>query len=192
MRADDSIPLLDTIRHVSPWTLRDGLSVTIRPMRLGDEPLMVTFHQALSKESVYFRYFQALELSQRVSHERRTRICSIGCDRGVELVADRRDPATGTREILGEGQLGREPGTDDAEFALIIRDDFQGRGLGTELLRKLIEVARDEPLRRIVAGILPQNRVMQSICAKLGFHLGYEVNSGVIRAVFDLAAAPGR
>lgn len=170
----------------------NGLAVTIRPMQPEDEPLMGAFHQALSKQSVYFRYFQALELSQRVACGQRTRICSIGCDRGMELVADRRDPATGTREILGEGQLGQEPGTDEAEFALIIRDDFQGRGLGTALLRKLIEVARDERPRRIVASILPQNHVMRRICAKLGFHLRYEEDSGVVRAEFDLAAVhPG-
>ncbi|HEX8201519.1 MAG TPA: acetate--CoA ligase family protein, partial [Isosphaeraceae bacterium] len=61
-------------RYVSPWTLADGRAVTIRPIRPEDEPLMVAFHQTLSDQSVYFRYFQALKLSQRVAHERLTRI----------------------------------------------------------------------------------------------------------------------
>ena len=96
---------------------------------------MVDFHRALSEQSVYLRYFHAMKLSQRVAHERLTRICFIDYDREMALVADRKDPATGAHEILGVGRLSKRRGTDEAEFALIIRDGFQGRGLGTALLR---------------------------------------------------------
>ena len=173
-------------RYVTPWTLADGTAVLLRPIRPEDEPLMIAFHQALSEESVYLRYFHALKLSQRVAHERLTRICFIDYDREMVLVADRKDPATGTNEILGVGRLSRRRGTDEAEFALIIRDGFQGRGLGSALLRQLIAFARDERLRRIIADILPQNHVMQRICTKLDFHLHPDPAGGIVRAELDL------
>ena len=118
----------------------------------------------------------------RVAHDRLTRICFIDYDREMVLVADRKDPATEANEILGVGRLSRRRGTDDAEFALLIRDGFQGRGLGTALLRQLIEFARDERLRLIVADILPQNHVMQRICTTLGFRLHTDPANMVVRA----------
>jgi acetyltransferase len=146
---------------------------------------MVGFHRALSQESVYARYFQALKLSRRVAHERLTRICFIDYDREMALVADRKDPATGAHEILGVGRLSRRHGTDEAEFALIVRDGFQGRGLGTALLLKLVEIARDERLRRIVADILAKNSAMQHICSKHGFRIR-PLDDEVVRAELDL------
>jgi acetyltransferase len=182
----------DPTRYVTAWTSADGTAVTIHPIRPEDEPLMIAFHQALSEQSVYLRYFHALKLSQRVTHERLTRICLIDYDRDMALVADREEPTTGEHEILGVGRLSKRPGTDEAEFALLIRDGFQGRGLGTALLRQLIAFARDERLLRVVADILPQNHIMQRIAAKLGFRLHMDRDSGVVRAELDLTdEAPG-
>src|SRR5262249_57285738 len=82
-------------RYVSPWTLKDGTEVTLRPIRPEDEPLIVALHRSLSEESVYLRYFHGIKLSQRVSHERLIRICFIDYDREMALVADQRDRATG-------------------------------------------------------------------------------------------------
>jgi acetyltransferase len=173
-------------RYVTPLTLADGTAVILRPIRPEDEPLMIAFHRALSEESVYLRYFQALKLSQRVAHERLTRICFIDYYREMALVADRKDAATGANEILGVGRVSRRRGTDECEFALIIRDGYQGRGLGSALLRRLIAFARDERLRRIVADILPQNHVMQHVCVKLGFRLHLDQADDLIRAALDL------
>ena len=75
-------------QYVTPWKLKDGTMVTIRPIRPEDEPLVVKFHQTLSERSVYNRYFSALELSQRIAHERLIRICQNDADRET-LVAER-------------------------------------------------------------------------------------------------------
>src|SRR5262249_34493551 len=91
--------------YSSRWTLRDGTTVTIRPTRPEDEPLMVKFHDTLSPESVYLRYFQALKLSQRVAHERLARLCFIDYDREMALVAERRDPRSGEPEVVAVGRL---------------------------------------------------------------------------------------
>jgi acetyltransferase len=176
-------------RYVTPWTLGDGTAVILRPIRPEDEPLMIAFHQALSEESVYLRYFHTLKLNRRVAHERLTRICFIDYDREMALVAERKDPATGAHDILGVGRLSKRHGTEEAELALLIHDEFQGRGLGSALARKLIEIAGDEGLRRIVADMLPQNSAMKRICAKLGFGIIRDGSCNLDRASLDLTGA---
>ena len=123
-----------------PWTMKDGTPVTIRPIRPEDEPLMVRFHETLSERSVYLRYFHLMNLEQRIAHERLTRICFIDYDREMALVAERRNPETGEREILGVGRLSKIHGTNEAEVAVLVSDQWQGRGLGKELLARLLLV----------------------------------------------------
>jgi acetyltransferase len=173
-------------QYVAPWTDRDGRPLLIRPIRPEDEPLMVKFHGTLSERSVALRYFHAMKLSARVAHERLTRICFIDYDREMALVVESRDADTGDRAILGVGRLGKLFGRNEAEFALVISDQAQGKGLGTELLRRLIAVGRDEKLDRITAEILPENTEMQRVCKKLGFQLHHATGEAVIRAVIEL------
>jgi acetyltransferase len=173
-------------QYVAPWTARDGTTLLIRPIRPEDEPLLIQFHQALSDRTVALRYFHAIKLSQRVAHERLTRMCFIDYDREMALVAEHMDSSTGGCAVFGVGRLGKIHGVNEAEFALVIVDRFQGMGLGTEFLRRLIAIGRDFALDRIVGEILPENRVMQRICAKLGFHLHHEPGDVVVKAVLDL------
>lgn len=156
-------------QYIKSWTLPDGMAVTIRPIRPEDEPLIVTFHQTLSEESIYFRYFHLIKLQARVAHERLTRICFIDYDREMALVAEPQDTDTGERTIFGVARLSRLHGLNEAEFGMLINDTYQGRGLGTELLRSLVTIGRVEGLTRISANILSENRTMQHICSKLGF-----------------------
>jgi len=69
------------VQYVTPWIMKDGQAITIRPIRAEDEPLMVKFHERLSDRSVYLRYFQGVALHQRTTHDRLTRICFIDYDR---------------------------------------------------------------------------------------------------------------
>ncbi|HIK31753.1 MAG TPA: bifunctional acetate--CoA ligase family protein/GNAT family N-acetyltransferase [Oscillatoriales cyanobacterium M59_W2019_021] len=165
------------LQYVSSWTLSDGTPVTIRPIRPEDEPLIVKFHETLSEESVYLRYFHLMKLQARVAHDRLVRICFIDYDREMALVAEYQDPQTGEMEILGVCRGSKQHGTNEAEFAMLVNDRWQGRGLGTELLKRLLEVGRDENLDRMTADILPENRAMQHVCQKLGFQIqrGMEV-----------------
>jgi acetyltransferase len=156
-------------QYASTSTLKDSTPVTIRPIRPEDEPLMAQFHETLSEESVRFRYFHALKLDQRVSHERLIRICLGDYDRQIALVAECADPKSKRREIIGVGRLTKLPQPGDAEFALIISDRWHDRGLGTLLLQKVIQVAKDEKIHRLSAEILPDNHQMQRLCSRLGF-----------------------
>jgi acetyltransferase len=173
-------------RYVTPWTMKDGNPVTIRPIRPEDEPLMVRFHETLSERSVYLRYFHLMNLEQRVTHERLTRICFIDYDREMALVAVRRNPETGESEILGVGRLMKIHGTQEPEIAALISDNWQGRGLGRELLARLLTVASDDKLAKVVADILPDNRGVMRICEKLGFSLKHSLDDEVVRAEFKL------
>ena len=174
------------VQYVAPWTMKDGTVVTIRPIRPEDEPLMVKFHETLSEQSVYFRYFHHIGLSRRVAHERLTRLCFIDYAREMALVVDRRDPKTGTREILGVGRLINTHVNNEAEFAILVGDPWQNHGLGTELLRRLVQIGREEKLRLITGDILSDNRGMQRVCEKLGFRRRYSVEEGVVKAEIEL------
>jgi len=159
-------------RHVSPWKLKDGTAVTIRPIRPDDEPLMKEFHGTLSDETVFHRYFHMVSLSQRVAHERLSRMCFIDYDRQMALIAERQGPE---REILGVGRLVKSQQGDEGEFAILVGDHYQKQGLGTELLRRLVEFGREEKLARITADILPDNLEMQKVSKKIGFELRFPV-----------------
>lgn len=146
--------------------------------------MMVKFHATLSERSVYLRYFHLMNLSQRVAHERLTRICFIDYAREMALVAERRNPTTGENEILGVGRLTRVLGSNDAEVAVLVSDQWHGRGLGKELLARLVIVGGDEKLTALKADILPDNRDVMRICEKLGFTLRHSVEDEVVKAEF--------
>ena len=173
-------------QYITPWTAKDGTQVILRPIRPEDEPLLVKFHGTLSDRSVSLRYFHAMKYTARVAHERLTRICFIDYDREMALVADRKNPETGEHEILGGGRLIKIRGTEDAEFALVVSDRFQGLGLGTELVSRLLQVGRDENIDRIFGDILLENAEMQRICEKLGFKMTHNVKESLIRAETEL------
>ncbi|MGE5138282.1 MAG: bifunctional acetate--CoA ligase family protein/GNAT family N-acetyltransferase [Rudaea sp.] len=173
-----------------PHRLRDGTSVTIRPIRPEDEPAMVKYHEKLSAHSVYLRYFQTLELSRRIEHERLTRICFIDYDREMALVAERPNEETGEPEIIGVGRLSKVHGENEAEYAILVSDEYQGSGLGTELLRRLLDWARDEKIGKVVAFMLTENVAMRRVSEKLGFRMRYDEKEQLVRAEIDLKGQP--
>jgi acetyltransferase len=172
------------IQYIRPFTLRSGAEVVIRPIRPEDEPLIVTFHSTLSKQSVYLRYFYPMSLEQRIAHDRLTRICFIDYDREMVLVAEHAD-ANGQRAIIGVGRLTKLRGANHAEFATVVSDAYHGQGIGSELLRRLIAIGRDERLERVVADVLPDNRDMQHVFKQLGFRFHRSLGEP-IRVELDL------
>jgi acetyltransferase len=135
---------------------------------------------------VYLRYFHLMNLEQRTQHGRLTRICFNDYDREMALVAERRNPETGESEICGVGRLMKIHGTSEAEVAVVISDKWQGRGLGKELLARLLIVGADEKLTKLTADILPDNRDVMRICEKLGFTLKHSLDDEVVRAEFKI------
>ncbi len=173
-------------QYVSNNTLKNGAPITLRPIRPEDETLLVKFHEALSETSVFLRYFQPLNINRRVAHERLTRVCFTDYDREMALVAVAPDAQTGETELLGVGRLSRVRWKEEAEFAILISDRWQNKGLGSLVMRNLLEVGRKEGLKKIVGYILPENARMQAVCAKLGFTLRHDGDTGLITATIEL------
>jgi acetyltransferase len=169
------------VEYVAPWTLHDGTDVLIRPIRPEDEPLLVEFHHTLSEQSVYQRYFHPFPLSERIAHERLTRIAFINYERETALVAERRDEAY-KPHIIGVGRLIKLRGGKEAEFAILISDEYQHQGLGTELLSRLVAIGRREGVKRIIADILPDNAAMIRVSEQVGFTCRYSAEDGVVKA----------
>lgn len=167
-------------QYIRDWTAKNGDHIHIRPIRPEDEPLLVKFHNNVSERSVYFRYFSMMKLGQRIAHDRLSRLSFIDYDREMAFVAIRRD-ATGEPEIMGIGRLTKAFGRGEAEFGLLISDLYQKQGLGTELLKMLIEYGRDEHVNLIWAYVLPENAGMLALAKNLGFKQKYDNEEKLMR-----------
>jgi acetyltransferase len=155
--------------YVSYWTMKDGRDLVLRPIRPEDETLMVEFHKSLSDSTVYLRYFQMQRLESRIAHERLIRKCFLDYDREIALVAERVDKHTGLPELVGVGRLARQRQMEEAELGVVVADRCQGAGLGTELVRRLLQIARSEKIRRVEAHILSENSAMVALAKHFHF-----------------------
>jgi acetyltransferase len=169
--------------------MRDGTQVNIRPIRSEDEPMMVKFHATLSDRTVYMRYFTSLSLSRRTAHERLVRICTVDYEREMVLVAEHEGAQTGEQQILAVARLNQLPSDHsytEAEVAALVSDRYQHQGLGTELLRRLIQIARDKKIDRLVAEMLWGNLAIQAVFKNLGFKLRSPGVDASVQAALDL------
>jgi acetyltransferase len=186
---EDQLPTLAIrpypTQYVQTWKMKGGGAVTIRPIRPEDEPAMVGFHEGLSERSVYLRYFGPLKLQQRVAHSRLLRICFNDYDREIALVAER-NLGKGRYEILGVGRMSKVHLSGLAEFAVVVTDKWQNKGLGTQLTKRVIDIAKHEKLKRLVAYTLLENKEMQHMCKKLGFTVQQSLEDAECSIVMDL------
>jgi acetyltransferase len=169
-------------QYIFDSKLRDGSKITIRPIRPEDEPDLVRFHEQLSDLTVYYRYMHQITLTQRIAHERLARICFIDYDREMALVVEKKNPKSKQIEIIAVGRLSKIHGTNDAEFAIVISDKYQRQGLGTELMKKLIDIGKLEKIDRIVAELLPDNAGMTRVMDKVGFRFRNDIEKQVVIA----------
>ncbi|MFN8450705.1 MAG: GNAT family N-acetyltransferase [Anaerolineae bacterium] len=174
------------MQYVGSWTSRQNLDVTIRPIRAEDEPLIARFHETLSERTVFMRYLQTMNLSQRTGHERLSRLSFVDYDREIALLALRSNPENDAPEIMGIGRIAKNRWSNDAEFAVIVSDQFQHQGLGKELLLRLMQVARDEHIGKIYGFVLAANNEMIRLVEALGFRMEPTERESVFRAEIDL------
>ncbi|MBN1515843.1 acetate--CoA ligase family protein [Candidatus Sumerlaeota bacterium] len=173
-------------QYVWEETLEDGDKILIRPIMASDEPLVAKYHENLSERTVYLRFLHMINLSARVAHERLLRICFNDYSREIALVAEHKNEETGENEIVGIVRLTRVGEHNYVEYVILITDNWQNRGLGTLLLKKLIETARAEGVRNIIGIIHPQNMLMRKVCEKVGFRLRYDEDEELIRAQYNI------
>lgn len=173
-------------QYVSQIKLKDGGQVSLRPIRPEDEPLIIAFHKTLSEQTVRQRYMQYIDLQQRTTHDRLKRICFTDYDRELVVVALAKKEKKRDSNVVAVGRLSRSSANNSAKFALIVSDAFQGRGIGSQLLGKLLEIAKAEKLSGVFGDILKDNEGMQHICQKAGFKLVDVPDQGLVRATISL------
>jgi acetyltransferase len=173
------------LQYVSEWTAKDGTKITFRPIRPEDEPLLYKFHESLSDRSVYMRFLQPMLLKERAAHVRLSRICHGDYDREITLIADRYDVGPNDLRILGASRLSKIHGDNVARLSMLISDCCQGMGIGKELMKRIIEVARGEKLSRIEMVMTPDNHAMHHLCEANGFVFS-QTDEGQVKAELEL------
>lgn len=153
-------------QYESDWLLKDGTPVLIRPMKPEDEPLVEDLLDNCSEQTIYFRYFSVIK---SWPHEALIRFTQNDYDREIGIAAIGLPPGPGV--MMGVGRLVMSPGRDTAEFAAIVADPWQGKGLGPKLIQRVIEIARENNIRNLSGDVLTQNQPMLSLVKKMGFKL---------------------
>jgi acetyltransferase len=172
-------------KYIQQAETRDGLPLTLRPIRPEDEPLMVKFHETLSDRTVYQRFFAPVSLSQRVAHERLTKICFIDYAREIWMVAERRD-AQGQPQIIAAAHLEKRLNTQEGSFLVLVSDEYQHQGVGSVLMQTVLDVARGEQLTQIEAEILAENEPMIELVKRAGAAISPLDGTERVRATLTL------
>ncbi len=182
---DESLPHLSIRPYPSNYimtsALKNGLVVTLRPIKPEDIPLIKHFHSELSEHSVYQRYFAFLSLDKRVAVDRLIRMCFNDYAREIAIVAEI-NTSDKEKQIIGVGRITRIAGTNFADLKLTIIDAYHHQGLGTKLLTQLLDVAEKEKIEVLDALILIENKGMIHLCQKLGCHLSTTTDPMIVRA----------
>jgi acetyltransferase len=146
-------------RHLE---LKDGWRVFVRPIRPEDEPLIHEFLRHVTAEDLRLRFFAPMK---EFSHEFIARLTQLDYARAMAFVAF--DEAT--RELLGVVRIHSDSIYETGEYAILLRSDLKGRGLGWALMQLIIEYAKSEGLKTIAGDVLAENTTMLAMCRQLGF-----------------------
>ncbi|MFA3777659.1 bifunctional acetate--CoA ligase family protein/GNAT family N-acetyltransferase [Yersinia sp. 1652 StPb PI] len=161
--------------------LKDGSHCLFRPILPEDEPLLKLFIDQVTKEDLYYRYFSEIN---EFSHDDLANMTQIDYDREMAFVAVRQK--NDGPEIIGVTRALSDPDNIDAEFAVLVRSDLKGLGLGRELLEKMIQYTRSHGLTRLTAVTMPNNRGMIGLAKKLGFSIDVQMEDGIVNLELTL------
>ncbi|MEM2866087.1 MAG: GNAT family N-acetyltransferase, partial [Candidatus Hadarchaeales archaeon] len=153
-------------KYVTTWRLKDGTEVILRPIRPEDEKIEEEFIKGLSEETSRFRFFRII---RDLSHQDLVRFCNIDYDREIAIIAEIREGSK--KKEIGVARLITEPGKKRGEFAIVLADEYQSKGLGTKLTDMIIEIAQEKGLESIYGIIMRENEKMIRLAQKMGFVL---------------------
>jgi GNAT superfamily N-acetyltransferase len=155
-------------------TTRKGKKIVFRPVRISDEPLVKEFFYSLSDASIYRRF---ISVRKHIPHDRLQEFVIIDHTKEKVILATNGDSE---REIVyGIGQYGIDERTHSAEVALVVLDDEQNNGIGTEILDYLTILAKRQGLLGFTAEVLVENKPMLHLFQKMGFHMQKNISEGV-------------
>ena len=142
---------------------RGGVDIFIRPIKPEDAPLLLEFFHGLSRESIYYRFFSPLK---SISKEMLARFTQLDYDRDMALVAMEQSQAE--EKIVGVARLMSKAGGIEPEFAVVVADPWQGKGIGVALMEHLIAIAKERGITSIWGFVLAENTHMLALARKLG------------------------
>jgi acetyltransferase len=171
-------------QYESHWMLRDGTPVLLRPMKPEDEPLVSDFLGKCSEETIFFRYFK---LIKKWTHEMLIRFTQNDYDRELGLMAIGQPP--GPEIMMGVSRMVMTADRSMAEFAVIVADPWQGKGMGPKLVERITEIAREQGVKRLQGDVLAQNQPMLEMVKRLGFSLRKDTEGGTYRVEMALQGA---
>jgi acetyltransferase len=160
---------------------KDGEPLTLRPILPEDEPQHAAFIHRVSKEDLYKRFFSDVG---EFNHEALANFTQIDYDREMAFVAV--SHKTSPAEIIGVSRALINHDNSDAEFAILIRSDLKGKGLGSLLMKKIIDYCQAKGTTRISGMTMPSNKGMLSLAQKLGFSIEIHFEDGTADMVLTL------
>jgi len=163
-------------------TVDDGRKLMIRPIRPEDEPEHHAFISKLTPEDIRFRFFGLLAA---LPHTQMARLTQIDFDREMAFILTGKTPE-GLSETLGVMRTITDPDNERCEFAIVIRSDMKGRGLGKTIFDKMIRYCRERGTRKMIGQILRDNKAMLGLAKRLGFKRQKTDDESIVEVVLDL------
>ena len=160
-------------------TLRPGMKILFRPIKPTDEAMMQELFYSLSEDSIYYRFFHR---TQVMPHKKVQRFTTIDYQKEMAIVGVVEE--YGREKIIAVGRYSLEPESNMAEVALLVHDDWQGRGIGTRLLKYLIQIAKGRKISGFKAQILADNRAPLHMAHKTGYTVETTLENGIFHVSF--------
>ena len=167
-----------------PFTLHNGLEVLLRPIRPEDEPEHREFLGRLTPEDIRFRFFG---LVREFPHSEIARLTQIDYDREMAFIASAPKADGSGSETLGVVRTVTDPDNETCEFAIIVRSDLKGQGLGYKLLEKMIGYCRARGTKTMTGQVMAGNHPMLDMVRALGFRVKRLEDEPVMETTLDLA-----
>ncbi len=166
------------------FSMRDGTDLWVRPVRPEDEPKLAQFFASLAPHDLRQRFFAPVK---EMPHKVVARFTQIDYARVMVFLA----LSAADNALLGIVQLHADPDGENGEYAVLVRSDLKGRGLGWQLMRVMIEYARARGLREVTGQVLRENATMLAMCAELGFRIADDPQEKAVAVVsLPLDGAP--
>ena len=162
-------------------TTKEGLDIFIRPIKPEDAPLLEDLFDTLSPRTIYYRFFSPLK---SLPHKMLARLTQIDYDRDMALVA--MDMSQPNEKMLGVGRLMTKSGGIDPEFAVVVSDPWQGKGIGSTLMEHLIAIAKERGMKSFRGLVLAENTTMLALGRELGFSISLSPSDGCYELRKDL------
>ncbi len=161
--------------------LRDGSLMRLRPIKPGDDKKLLSLFYRLSPDTVFLRFHHALT---QMSKKEVRHFCTVDYDDSFALVAT---AGEGRKErIVGVIRYYRLPPGDVAETGIVVEDSYQGKGIGSHLIKQIAEVAREKGIRRLQGEVIPGNQAVMKLVKNSGFKVGRELDSGVYHVILHI------